>query len=512
MDTKLYIYIDKMPEKILDYWHQDLSMENMEVNRMLHTPILQWLPEGEFSYLGCEKIKELKVGNTNKIVFKIDSNLYWEDGAKVISKDFYFWLLVKKSKFNIKGEKMPWLYSEIEIVTDDVFAITFDPLYPFGNINDTLIAAPSHLLIDEWKKVCNQETDAVEFFSNINPVSNGKYKLNHISEQTILLELNEANNKLYEKADYKKVEFRSICKEKIEYKNDMIVISNDYEMKKEMDNSLQLLSMLRDSNTWVHFEFNCFCNSIFSNKELRKIVCNLIDIEKIIYALNNEEIRRVDNFIYDKSKMYKCNPKRFNKKRALTNLKKLGYSVWDDGYLHSQNGIKLMIRLISLSGVRFIEETCEIIKKDFMSVGIDLIVEYASHEELFSEHYILNGENNSFDMILNFWKSNPVFEKGEMYVGRILEESNVPTLKNGYRGSNVSGYVNEEYDYMFRDFCLEVDLKERNKLLCKMARHFEKEMLAVSLFQKSEKIYFSKNLSSIKSDAFTQTITWNFSM
>lgn len=155
-------------------------------------------------------------------------------------------------------------------------------------------------MVSEWDKVENKLIDSKVFFSSIQkffkqiPKSNGRYKLEMVSDTKIVLSANEYN---IGENQYDKINIYKIDKnQRLKIQND-IIIDSVSSLKNSKNEQFKKLSEIKyDDNIWIHIDFN-YRNALLKQRKYREAIALALDIDSLISDI--EDVRKSGNFIYD---------------------------------------------------------------------------------------------------------------------------------------------------------------------------------------------------------------------
>lgn len=155
-------------------------------------------------------------------------------------------------------------------------------------------------MVSEWDKVENKLIDSKVFFSSIQkffkqiPKSNGRYKLEMVSDTKIVLSANEYN---IGENQYDKINIYKIDKnQRLKIQND-IIIDSVSSLKNSKNEQFKKLSEIKyDDIMWIHIDFN-YRNALLKQRKYREAIALALDIDSLISDI--EDVRKSGNFIYD---------------------------------------------------------------------------------------------------------------------------------------------------------------------------------------------------------------------
>ncbi len=207
--------------------------------------------------------------------------------------------------------------------------------------------------------------------------------------------------------------------------------------------------------------------------------------------------------------------------RAL--LAELGWADTDgNGILDriTEDGRKVEFRLPHVTTpAPFRVRTQELLLEYLREVGILLEPSNLPAAVLFSTEFVNGGSLCTFPGIIEFASAGGMGEvpadelSGELWGDdpRTPELwDNVPRRGNAFAGSNVTGWINEEYDRLHFAALSEFDLDKRSALIREMQVIFNRELPFVPLYERVEIITAKIGLVNyVKGTAVTRTPFWN---
>ena len=252
--------------------------------------------------------------------------------------------------------------------------------------------------------------------------------------------------------------------------------------------------------------------------------------QAIIQALNRDDIKVVfpgaivaNSFVVrgDLGFNDKLNPYPHNVEKAKQLLASLGWSPGPGGVLtrKTADGRDVFFRLPHVTTpATFRVRTQEILQRQLREVGIALEVSNQPASVLFSTEFV-SGSNCNWQGIIEFASAGGIGEvpadelSGELWADdpdTPQPFDNIPRAANGFAGSNVTGWVNREYDSVHFDALKQFDSDERAKRIRKLQEIFNDELPFVPLYERVEILTAKKGLVNYtKGTPLTRTPNWN---
>jgi peptide/nickel transport system substrate-binding protein len=211
----------------------------------------------------------------------------------------------------------------------------------------------------------------------------------------------------------------------------------------------------------------------------------------------------------------------FNPDAAKALLAELGWTPGPAGVLQrrTEDGRIVFFRLPHVTTpAGFRVRTQEVLQQDLAAVGIAFDANNQPASVLFSTEFV-NGSNCNWQGIIEFASAGGIGEvpadelSGELWGDdpRTPEAfDNIARPENGFAGSNVTGWVNAEYDRLHFQALSEFDLDKRAALIRQMQEIFNRELPFIPLYERAEILTAKAGLVNYtKGTPLTRTPFWN---
>lgn len=166
--------------------------------------------------------------------------------------------------------------------------------------------------------------------------------------------------------------------------------------------------------------------------------------------------------------------------------------------------------------------TGEILLEMLADVGIKLEVENLPGSVVFSSEYLNHGSEGTWRGIVEYAEGGGIGQapadplSNELWANDLLEVpvddvlENTPLPENSFGGTNITGWVNAEFDQMRADALQEFDLAKRSAIVVLMQQLYNEELPTVPLYDRSEVVTKMAGLVNyIKGTAAARTQFWN---
>ena len=166
--------------------------------------------------------------------------------------------------------------------------------------------------------------------------------------------------------------------------------------------------------------------------------------------------------------------------------------------------------------------TGEILLEMLADVGIKLEVENLPGSVVFSSEYLNHGSEGTWRGIVEYAEGGGIGQapadplSNELWANDLLEVpiddvlENTPLPENSFGGTNITGWVNAEFDQMRADALQEFDLAARSAIVVLMQQLYNEELPTVPLYDRSEVVTKMVGLVNyIKGTAAARTQFWN---
>lgn len=407
------------------------------------------------------------IGN-NTYVIKIDTNINWQDGTSLISKDIQYTIDLLKQNKSVYSNNVEHITST-EIVDSSTIKIIVDGEIPFFEYNLTFpIVSSSYYFDDDF------------FSSSKTPMGTGMFKISDISSNSITLVKNE--------------KWRNIGQENSKIETIKV---NLYTSKGEEFNSFKIgnIDILNTRNAnftnyvgtigfnekdyagreFDFLSFNCK-DTILSNKEVRQAINYAIDKENIISAVFNNQYLKANypldygNFLYTVDD----NSSGYNAEQAKTILENAGWTYTNNRWTKNISGtnqrLKLTLSVQSSNATRM--QVAEVIKEQLSSIGIEVTIKKISDDA-----YNNSIQNKDYQMILT-----GVFN------------SYSPDLSYYFGSGNVCNYENNDITALINTAENITDTYQLKEKYQKIYNIYQTEVPFVGLYRNKEIVITSQNL------------------
>jgi peptide/nickel transport system substrate-binding protein len=345
----------------------------ININQLIYEPLFEL--SNNYKLNNC-LAKEIAKTSPTTYVLKVDTSVKWSDGSNFTAKDVKYTVDIIKSRNNIFYENVKHI-TNVDVIDDSTAKITLDTEVPFFEYN----------LI--FPIMCKQYYSNEDFFSSSkNPIGTGKYKIEAVnSNQIILVKNPEYRNKDLEN-------------EKLE-----IIVLNIYNEIGEVYNGFKLgnIDILSVSSSqyknyigtlgyyakeYIGREYDFLsmnCNDNFMKyKAVRQAINCAIDKDNIVSNVYNNEYYKANYPLDFGSFLY-------NNSGAQTsyNIEKAKEYLINDGWIYSNNvwrkqGVQLRLTLTVNSSNKKRVETANLIKQQLDSFGIATNIRELSDNEYYS--------------------------------------------------------------------------------------------------------------------------------
>lgn len=266
---------------------------------------------------------------------------------------------------------------------------------------------------------------------------------------------------------------------------------------------------------------------LLGDKRTRQAVIQAIDREDLattVYPgaiVSNSFIIRGDVGFTDD-----LNPWPFDPEASKALLADIGWADSDgDGWLErtTDDGreIEFAIHWVATTA-DFRIRTGEILQEFLADVGIKVEVENLPGSVVFSSEYINHGSECTFRGMFEYAEGGGIAQapadplSNELWANDLLEDpvdatlENVPLPDNGFAGTNITGWVNEEFDQLRADALQEFSLEKRADIVKQMQVIYNEELPTVPLYERVETVTTATGLVNFtKGTAAARTQFWN---
>ena len=219
------------------------------------------------------------------------------------------------------------------------------------------------------------------------------------------------------------------------------------------------------------------------------------------------------------------NPWPYNPTAASALLAELGWADSDgNGILdRTVDGRLIEFRLHWVATTAdFRIRTGEVLLEMLADVGIKLEVENLPGSVVFSSAYLNHGSEGTWRGIVEYAEGGGIGQapadplSNELWANDLLEVpvdaalENTPLPENSFGGTNITGWVNDEFDQLRADALQEFDLAKRSAIVVLMQQLYNDELPTVPLYDRSEVVVKMTGLVNyVKGTAAARTQFWN---
>jgi peptide/nickel transport system substrate-binding protein len=220
------------------------------------------------------------------------------------------------------------------------------------------------------------------------------------------------------------------------------------------------------------------------------------------------------------------NPWPYDPEAASALLAELGWSDTDgDGWLErtTDDGREVEFAMHWVATTAdFRIRTGEILQEFMADVGIKLEVENLPGGVVFASEYISHGIDCAFRGLFEYAEGGGIGQapadplSNELWANDLLEDpvdallENVPRPENSYGGTNITGWVNEEFDRLRAQALQEFDLEARSEIVKQMQVIYNEELPTIPLYDRVEIVTTATGLVNYtKGTAAARTQFWN---
>lgn len=475
------------PEKVNPYF-MEYEWDNYIVSAIWE-PLMKKSYDGEFQPNILKQNPTISEDKKTYLFF-LRSDLMWEDGTKLTTKDieFTFKFLMDKSysgkfnrdELNIRGWKdfrdgITENINGIEVLDEYSFKIIVDSVT--SNTLDLLNIYP--LALSYYGKNYFRDIAKEETIIKDKPFGNGVFKFADFSEgEYILLESNDFYFR--GKSKIKNLTFKKISEtNKIdEVKSGNIDLATSISFNNE-----NILDVANSSfiNGYAYDDYGYYCIGINHNNEflkdvnLRKAIEIGVNREKINREIFNNNLsilnvpidkRGVNLFLKDEYR-----EDIYNKKEAIKILEEQGYTKSFDG-IREKNGKKLEFRILVELPNEINNKIVLNLKQDLLALGIILNIENVNREVFNVKVKNMVSNPNNFDLCLNTPENNYY---------KSLTQSFLTGEKN-----NIYAYSNNELDSYLISLNTEFNMDDVEYLYNNVYKIIKEDIPVITLLQEKQ--------------------------
>lgn len=482
--SSITIAIEKLPIRLIDYWHTRTDLENSELYQYISIPTQIFTSVTEvISGLANVEMKQAKKSKT--VVYKLQ-DYQWSNGDAIIADDYKLWFdVVNSTKFPEK-EGNPFVGSKYTKINDKTFEIEFANNYAFAESNNMVEPVPYKLLEEIVYAFCENQIEWKKFRSRIEEIIldkkmfYGPFKIDRYSNNKIEF----TKNTFFPKGvgNVHKITYKQMSRDKIYEgitQGEIDIAHGEYRSEFTRVTSF-------DNNVWVHIDMNSniLSKNILVDVETRRALLQTLDRDGLSNLAGSNFNRRSDGYLQDAAKI-------------------------DDIGVDSKQLNNKYLEILYPEKQKYYDPIVKYLSETWESFGVFVKFLPVSYEYMFSEKILMHGEMDSFQAMLYASNVNPLFEKADDYAPILNGVNNIPSSLNNYGGNNVSGWRFEPINALYEKLTNTTAQSERHKILLQIQEITLNQAAYIPLLWRDELFTISKKIKNVDFNAFSRDISWN---
>lgn len=452
----------------------------ININQLVYEPLVEF--DNTYKIKNC-LAREIAKTSTNTYIVKIDNSIKWSDGSDFSANDVKYTIDIIKTRNNIFSENVKEI-KEVSVIDDNTIKIALNNEIPFFEYNLT------------FPIMCQKHYAQEDFFSSSKtPIGTGKYKIESISNNQIILSKNTEyrnNQQVNEKIDKIYINiFNEIGEVYNSFKVgnvDMLSVSST-----KYKNYIGTLGYYVKDYAGREYDFlSCNCtDNILKDKQVRQAICCVIDKDNIISNIYNNEYYKAcypldyGNYLYSNNYIEDS----YNVEKAKEILRNAGWKNSNNTW--RKNGILLRINLSVNSSNKSRVEAAKLIKQQLEAVGI-----LVNLRELSDAEYSSVLSNKKYQLILT-----------GIYNGYS------PNLEFFYGNNNLANYSNETVTALINEIKNITDEKLLKEKFEQLIKTTYEDYAYIGLYRNKCSLVVSKKMSGNfepnNFELFSNSETWN---
>jgi peptide/nickel transport system substrate-binding protein len=267
------------------------------------------------------------------------------------------------------------------------------------------------------------------------------------------------------------------------------------------------------SPVWEHLDVNQFSNvqQVADNQlddvRTRRAILHAIDRDAMVEALfdglqpvSHSNVSPYDPLYNPDVPQYAYDPE-----RSMELLAELGWTRGSDGILQRTTAdgrnVRFELEFVTTAGNAVRERIQQFIGEDLRQIGIDVRINNAPSNVVFSSDFINRAYDGSFTGMFMFAWS--VSQAGSLNAQTYLCES-APTPQNNYSGQNAGGACSPRYDELREQAVAELDLAVSRPIYQEMQAVYAEELLAIPLYFRSNPVVVAQGVVNFVASTFSR--------
>lgn len=187
----------------------------------------------------------------------------------------------------------------------------------------------------------------------------------------------------------------------------------------------------------------------------------------------------------------------------------LGWRAGPDGILQRSfegRTVRFELEFVTTSGRALRERVQQFLSENLKQVGIAVRINNSPASSIVDSEYLPKGSQGTWTggiMLAQFF--SPTSMEGDLFACKntSLNQDLLATEKNGFGGSNITGWCSDEYDALYSQVLFEFDEEKRKGLFARMQEIWAQEIPNIPLYWRTSQFITAKGLVNYVASTFS---------
>lgn len=254
---------------------------------------------------------------------------------------------------------------------------------------------------------------------------------------------------------------------------------------------------------WTHVDFN-LDDPWLADVRVRRALAHALPRDELFRAVSGGLYETAHTYLPPKHWGHDASiaPLTFDPERARQLLADAGWStIGADGVRLNANGGRLALELAAASEVKETIDLLQLCAKSWRDVGVEVVLDLRPFKVFFGE-----GARKRKLKHLSFYSWTL---DGSSMGGSLWRADKIPTADNGFKGSNLPGWRNDEVTSLLQRADATLDVAERKRLLARVQVLYREELPAIPMYFRPVVVVHSTDVAGIAPTGTLTPLAWN---